>query len=244
MTTYTQRGLHGRLVHDIGVRIVRGQLSPGDVIDTAATEEEHGVSRTVVREAIRVLAAKGLVDALPKRGTIVRAPTGWNLLDPDVLAWKFAEAPDVGTLRALHEVRLIFEPAGARLAAARADQTDLAAITAAMAAMREHHGDVEAVIVDDIRLHRAILAATHNLLMPAFESLIEAGLRARNRIMLARVSTPSYLDRHAAVVQAIADRDGDAAETAMRRLLEDAAADDERVLGGGSTVDGASAGQA
>lgn len=231
MTTYSRRGLHGRLVHDIGIRIVRGQLAPGDVIDTAATELEHGVSRTVVREAVKVLAAKGLVDALPKRGTVVRAPTSWNLLDPDVLAWQFAETPDARTLRALHEVRLIFEPAGARLAAERADEADLATIRAAMAAMREHHGDVEAVIVDDVRLHRAILAATHNLLMPAFESLIEAGLRARNRIIMARVSTPSYLERHAAVVQAIADHDGDAAETAMRQLLNDAAADDARVMG-------------
>lgn len=231
MTTYSQRGLHGQLVHDIGVRIVRGQLAPGDVIDTAVTERDYGVSRTVVREAVKVLAAKGLVDALPKRGTIVRAPTSWNLLDPDVLAWQFAETPDARTLRALHEVRLIFEPAGARMAADRADETDLAAIQAAMTAMRAHHGDVEAVIVDDVRLHRAILAATHNLLMPAFESLIEAGLRARNRVIMARVSSPSYLERHAAVVRAIAARDGEAAETAMRRLLEDAAADDERVVG-------------
>lgn len=231
MTTYSRRGLHGQLVHDIGLRIVRGKLAPGDVIDTAATEIEHGVSRTVVREAVKVLAAKGLVDALPKRGTIVRAPNGWNLLDPDVLAWQLTEAPDARTLRALNEVRLIFEPAGARLAAERADETDLAAMASAMAAMRAHHGDVEAVIVDDVQLHRSILVATHNLLMPAFESLIEAGLRARNRIMLARVQTSSYLDRHATVVQAIVDRDGEAAETAMRQLLNDAAADDAHVMG-------------
>lgn len=236
MTTYTRRGLHGQLVHEIGLRIVRGQLAPGEVIDTAATEIEHGVSRTVVREAVKVLAAKGLVDALPKRGTVVRAPTAWNLLDPDVLAWQLTEAPDARTLRALNEVRLIFEPAGARLAAERADTADLVMIEAAMAAMRAHHGDVEAVIVDDVQLHRSILVATHNLLMPAFESLIEAGLRARNRIMLARVQTSSYLERHAVVVQAIADRDGDAAETAMRQLLNDAAADDERVMG--TAVDG------
>lgn len=234
MTTYSRRGLHGQLVHDIGLRIVRGQLAPGDVIDTAATEHDFGVSRSVVREVVKVLAAKGLVDALPKRGTVVRAPAAWNLLDPDVLAWQFAETPDARTLRALHEVRLIFEPAGARLAAERADEADLATIRAAMEVMREHHGDVEAVIVDDVRLHRAILAATHNPLLPAFESLIEAGLRARNRIMLARVSTPSYLERHAAVVDAIADRDGAAAEAAMRRLLEEAAADDARVLGDNS----------
>jgi DNA-binding FadR family transcriptional regulator len=147
------------------------------------------------------------------------------------LAWQLTETPDARTLRALNEVRLIFEPAGARLAAERADEADLAAMAAAMAAMRSHHGDVEAVIVDDVQLHRAILVATHNLLMPAFESLIEAGLRARNRIMLARVQTSSYLERHAAVVRAIANRDGDAAEAAMRQLLSDAAEDDARVMG-------------
>lgn len=231
MSTYSRRGLHGQLVHDIGVRIVKGEIAPGTIIDTAATETGFGVSRTVVREAVKVLAAKGLVDALPKRGTVVRHPSRWNLLDPDVLAWRFEDPPDARSLQALREVRLIFEPAGARLAAERATDDDLAAIEAAMAAMRGHHGNIEAVTADDARLHKTILEATHNPLMPAFESLIDAALRSRNRIMLAVVSTPDYLERHEAVVVAIMRRDPQGAEEAMRRLLEEAAADDARVVG-------------
>ena len=229
MSTYSRRGLHGQLVHDIGVRIVKGELAPGRIVDTTATEQEFGVSRTVVREAVKVLAAKGLVDSIPKRGTVVRDRASWNALDPDVVAWQFEDPPNADALRALHEVRLIFEPAGARLAAERADPADLAALGAAMTAMRAHHGNVEAVIVDDVRLHRAILTATHNPLMPAFESLIEAGLRARNRLTLSAIAGPSYLERHAAVVEAIVRHDPAGAEAAMRSLLEQAAADDRRV---------------
>src|ERR1041384_698122 len=88
--TYPRRGLHGAVVHDIGVRIVRGDLQPGDPLPT---EEELGsqlaVSRTVLREAVKVLAAKRLVDSRPKTGTRVLDRSDWNLLDPDVLAWQF-----------------------------------------------------------------------------------------------------------------------------------------------------------
>ena len=86
--TYPKRGLHGELVHAIGVRIVRGDLLPGDPLPTDVDGVETDVSRTVVREAIKVLAAKGLVVSRPKTGTQVRERRYWNLIDPDVLAWR------------------------------------------------------------------------------------------------------------------------------------------------------------
>src|ERR671936_3107405 len=92
--TYPRRGLHGAIVHDIGVRIMRGELQPGDLLPTE--EELRGelaVSRTVLREAIKVLAAKGLVESRPKTGTRVRPRQSWNLLDPDVLAWQQEGTP-------------------------------------------------------------------------------------------------------------------------------------------------------
>ena len=83
--TYPRRGLHGELVHDVGVRILRGELEPGDSL---ADEWDDEVSRTVVREAVKVLAAKGLIVSRPKTGTQVRDRRYWHLLDPDVLAWR------------------------------------------------------------------------------------------------------------------------------------------------------------
>src|SRR6187399_3464470 len=118
--TYPRRGLHGAVVHEIGVRIVDGQLQPGETLPDNGFLGEPDVSRTVVREAIKVLAAKGLVESRPKTGTRVRAPESWNLLDPDVLAWQQEGTPQPVFLRKLTEVRLIVEPAAAELAAQRA----------------------------------------------------------------------------------------------------------------------------
>src|SRR3954469_676249 len=93
--TYPRRGLHGEIVHEIGLRILRGDLRPGDVLP--GEEElggELGVSRTVLREAIKVLAAKRLVESRPKTGTRVLPRGEWNLIDPDVLAWRLEADPD------------------------------------------------------------------------------------------------------------------------------------------------------
>jgi DNA-binding FadR family transcriptional regulator len=85
---YSNRGLGGQIVEDLGRRIVQGELPPGSTIDVDQLESQHAVSRTVVREAVKVLIAKGLLDARPKRGTFVRSATQWNLLDGDVMSWR------------------------------------------------------------------------------------------------------------------------------------------------------------
>jgi DNA-binding FadR family transcriptional regulator len=231
MATYSRRGIHGRVVHDIGIRILRGELPPGSLIETDALLEEYDVSRTVLRESLKVLSAKGLVDALPKRGTIVRQRSHWNLLDPDIVAWQFEGEPDSSYIGQLNEVRRIFEPSGARLAAERATEDDIHAIRAAFDTMRSHHGNAEAVVRDDLRLHQAILSATHNELLLRFGVLIEAGLIVRNRLAFSVNHDETYLDLHAAVVEAIARRDPDAAEAAMLTLITTASEDTDFALG-------------
>src|SRR5206468_9070116 len=112
---YPEQSLHGRIVHAIGRRIVTGNLQPGELLPA---EPELGASRTVVREAVKVLAAKGLVESRPKTRTRVRPRDAWNLLDPDVLAWQQDGADGEGTdslLRKMTEVRRIIEPAAAEL---------------------------------------------------------------------------------------------------------------------------------
>ena len=230
MFTYSRRGLHGRVVHDIGLRILRGDLKPGAMLDTESVEREYEVSRTVVREAIKVLAAKGLLEARPKRGTVVREREAWNLLDPDLVAWQFEGKPNEAFIVALNELRLIFEPAGARLAAERATNDEIAAIETAFNRMRAQHGNVEGVTAADIVLHRVILNATHNELLMRFESIIEAGLRVRHHLAFSINWDAAYLDLHADVVAAIRHHLPDAAESAMRTLLVTAAADAERAL--------------
>src|SRR5712692_1149811 len=125
---YPPHNLHGQIVHDIGRRILSGEIRPGDPIPPPV----QPASRTVLREAIKVLAAKGLVESRPKTGTRVRPRHAWNLLDPDVLAWHQESAPKQPFLRRLTEVRRIIEPAAAALVSEIADETAVAALARAL----------------------------------------------------------------------------------------------------------------
>jgi GntR family galactonate operon transcriptional repressor len=223
MAIYVSRGLHGRLVEELGAEIGSGRIAPGERLDVEELERRHGVSRTVVREAIRVLATKGLVDARPKRGTFVLDREHWNMLDPEVIAWRYSSRPDAQFLQSLDEVRRIVEPAGARLAATRHTEEDLELLRAALEAMTSAAADdIEAAVDADLHFHRTLIAATHNEILRHLEIIVVAALRARD--MLAMGALPdSDLPGHAAVVEAVADRNPDDAEAAMHQLLDRAA---------------------
>src|ERR671937_464809 len=119
--TYPRRGLHGAVVHEVGVRIIRGDLPSGQPLpNEEELGEELAVSRTVLREAIKVLAAKRLVESRPKTGTRVLPRREWNLLDPDVLAWQVEAGADAEFLAEALELRGMSGPAAARRAAERA----------------------------------------------------------------------------------------------------------------------------
>src|SRR6476660_7156500 len=139
--TYPKRGLHGSVVHEIGVRILEGELKPGDTLPDNGSLAEPEVSRTVVREAIKVLAAKGLVESRPKTGTRVRPRTDWNLLDPDVLAWQFAAGPFTRFIEDLFELRQMIEPQAAAMAARRAGPVEIERIEQAYLGMEEAGND-------------------------------------------------------------------------------------------------------
>ena len=119
--TFSQSSIHGRIAHEIGQQILRGDLEPGETLPSESDLGAGlGVSRTVLREAIKVLAAKGLVESRTKIGTRVKARDEWNLLDPDVLSWSLASHDAESYALAVSEMRRVLEPAGAALAAQRA----------------------------------------------------------------------------------------------------------------------------
>ena len=140
MTTLKRRGpAHSALARDIGVAIVTGRIAPGSTLPgEVEIAEQRGMSRSVVREALRMLSAKGLVVSKPKAGTRVRERLEWNLLDPDLLAWMFEGEPPAGFVSSLFQLRLIVEPAAAELAAISRTTRQLSRMGAALEAMGEH----------------------------------------------------------------------------------------------------------
>ena len=232
MILYSRRGLHGQLVESLGKRIVRGELLPGDVVDVDRLEVDHAVSRTVVREAIKVLTTKGLLDARPKRGTFVRPRAQWNLLDADVMTWRDeGHGPDQQLLQDLDEVRRAVEPPGARLAAERRTEQDLAEIDAALQDMVDTaHVKGDEHIAADLRFHRAVLVASHNELLARLEVVLEPALRARNALAFSEDSGNHFIEAHRRVLEQIRSGDGPGAQKAMEMLLVDAAADTAAIL--------------
>ncbi|MBM9503335.1 FadR/GntR family transcriptional regulator [Actinacidiphila acididurans] len=243
MTPYARRGVHGQTVETLARRVLSGEIPEGATLDLVALQQELDVSLTALRESLKVLAAKGMVDARQKRGTFVRARSDWNLLDADVLRWQFAGGAaadvDLSLLRNLGEVRAIIEPAAVRLAALRRTPADLDALTDALAAMGRPDLGAAHAVEADLAFHRALLAATHNELLERMEMVIESGLAHRDQIVHSSPHGEDPVPSHRAVLDAVRDQDQDAAETAMRALLEQAVRDLDLVHGADTdTADG------
>jgi GntR family transcriptional regulator, galactonate operon transcriptional repressor len=228
MSVTGRRGIHAEIVELLGHRIVGGEIAEGETLNVAALERELGVSLTVVREAMKVLTTKGLVDARQKRGTYVQPRASWHMLDADVIRWRFAGKVDHGFLDALHEVREIVEPAAARLAAARRTPHDVELLRDALHAMTAAADAGEAVQAD-VTFHRVLLGAAHNEVLEQMEVVLEAGLANRDRLVHGAPHVEDAVPSHAAVVAAIEAGDTAAAEHAVRKLLSQAQADSQRL---------------
>jgi DNA-binding FadR family transcriptional regulator len=222
--TYSTRSLHGQVAHQIGERILRGDLLPGQSLPNEAhLSEEMNVSRTALREAIKVLAAKGLLESRPKTGTRVRTRENWNMLDPDVLAWLFATGPNAAASEMLFEIREIFEPSAAAMAADRATPDQIAKLRDAYEAMEEAGDDLEASVAADLRFHQLLLASTGNELLISLGSMIETALAANFKVSSsAPRGIQIALPKHKAVLEAIAAGDAVAARAFVVDLLDDA----------------------
>jgi len=232
MTTFSRRGLHGHVVEVLGRRVMRGELVSGDIIDPDALLAEFQVSRTVIREAIKVLTTKGLVDARPRLGTYVTPRDRWQLLDSDVMTWRSEGVPDPVLVLELSEVRHILEPAAARLAAVRRDDEQLLAIQEAMTALAATFESTNVVthVAADLAFHRAVLAASGNELLARFEVVLEPALHARNELAFAHETSTEFLDSHRAVVDAIVAGDADRAQSAMTLLMQQSTRDSEAIV--------------
>lgn len=226
---YPDRGLHGRAVDDLGLRIIRGEFPPGESLDLVQLGERYDASRGGVREVLRVLAGKGLIDARPKRGTFVRERSAWNLLDPDVLRWQLIALPNPELLEKLAEIRIMIEPAAAALAAERRTEDDLREMETALEIMDvddEAADSAASIVAGDVRFHGAIILGTHNELIEQLSSVIEIGLRSRDEYVHGNhISIKNGWHGHESVVRAIRDRKPELARLSMLDLVQLAAAD-------------------
>lgn len=228
----SSRGLVGEVAAALGRRITTGVIAPGTLVDPEAVAAEFGTSRTVVREALKVIAAKGLIESRPHAGTTVRPRSDWRLTDPEVMAWRTGGGADVQLIAEIDEVRSAIEPLGARLAAQRAESDALTRIRSAMDRLRaaaDRPGSAEWVTAD-VELHRQILQAGNNELLASLEGLLEPALQARDQLVGAAGDPRRAVDAHEEVVVAIERRRPVAAERAMRRLIATAADESSAVI--------------
>ncbi len=199
---------HGRIVRELGLRIVSGELKPGDRLpNEAVLFTTYDVSRPVLREAVRVLVAKGLVMSKQRAGAIVRPRSEWHLLDPDVLYWLIHTKPKHEFVSTFMSVRRIIEPAAAALAATAATEAQLDAIAEAYQGM-ENAKTREELMEPDVAFHRRIAEATNNELLAYIGNMLSLALRESIKLSSQLPNTHALsIPRHKAILTALRNRD-------------------------------------
>ncbi|BCP54257.1 GntR family transcriptional regulator [Kaistia sp. 32K] len=215
--------LSDHVAAELGRRIVSGVYNPGDTLPTEPmVQEEFGVSRTAVREAVRLLSAKGLTVSRPKIGTKVRPRVDWNMLDPDVLSWQIDQRPSDEFIHSLFEMREIIEPAAASRAAERATPDEIEKLAKALDGIKNRDRGSADQIRADLAFHMTVLEASHNPMIRSVGGLIESGLIISFSLGWRTVMGDDAVVQHRDVYEAIRDRNPDEAFLAMRRLLRNA----------------------
>lgn len=226
------KNVHGNTVDHLGEAIVAGRYAAGASIPPEALlGGQLGVSRTVVREAVKSLVAKGLLTTGPKVGTRVLSSGHWNWFDPDVVGWQSKAGLTREFLRELQDLRRVVEPAAVRMAAQRATPQDIADIEAAYEGMRKAVEEGGDYVTYDLRFHQGLLRACGNRMMVQMSKAIGALLRTSFEISTSRKDGPrDSLPMHRAVLDAVIARKPAKAEKAILVLIDGARDDIEEVL--------------
>jgi DNA-binding FadR family transcriptional regulator len=219
-----RRSNHAHVVAELGRGIVSGKIPEGSLLpgDTDLSAR-FGVSRTVLREAMKTLAAKRLVEAKAKVGTRVLAKSGWNFFDSDVLGWRFEAGLDYEFIEHLAEMRLALEPAAAAAAAVRATSDDLVSLYAIAAKFDDLSHTPETIAKVDLEFHLAIARMSGNPFMRSASALIEAALAISFQLSSPAASSETIDEvatNHLRIAHAIASRDAQRATAAMRHVID------------------------
>jgi DNA-binding FadR family transcriptional regulator len=218
------QNLTSSIVQDLGIAIVTGRYSEKNSFPVEADLcKQYGASRSILREAVKMLTAKGLLGARPRQGTWVQPEESWNLFDPDVMHWLLERKFSLSLLIEFTQIRLAVEPAAAAMAATEAGPEAKAAVERALNRMIAAEHDEDDPLTSDIAFHISILRASGNRFYAQLRELTETALRfsirTTNRFKGVRLAS---VNDHKKVSDAIIAGDAALAETAMRSLIEEA----------------------
>jgi DNA-binding FadR family transcriptional regulator len=219
--------LHESLLTALGTAIVSGQYASGHVLTLDRVGVEHGVSRSVAREAIRVLESMGMIASRRRVGITIQPAEKWNVFDPRMIRWRLESGDRAAQLVSLSELRRGVEPTAAALAARRADPHQCRTMAAAVSDMVMHgrSGDLEAYLLADKAFHQTLLEASGNEMLRALNGVIAEVLTGRTHHgMMPEKPNPAAIELHDEVARAIRLGDEPAAERAMRAIIDEAAA--------------------
>lgn len=226
---------HARVISELGSRIVQQSLPAGTALPTEdELASRFSVGRSAVREGVKVLAGKGLLETRTSAGTRVRPRSSWNLLDADVLRWRFALA-DPADLRAVADLRVALEPGAARLAAESGELSARRAVGMAMTDLWvtvDDPNDQDAFVQADLDFHRAVFVAAGNEILLHVHNAVEAALSAVRPLHTHSVThNRETLGVHEEVATGIVRGHHRKAEAAMRMIVEGARDDLMRSIG-------------
>jgi DNA-binding FadR family transcriptional regulator len=225
------RKIHTRLADQIGRSIVRGEIQPGESLPSELRIcGMMNVSRTAVREALRVLVGKGLLLSRPKSGTKVREPECWNHLDPDVMRWQFELDNTDAFLRKLFELRFAVEPAASSAAAKARTPADIEAIRKGFEGMATAES-MDAYVDADILFHKSIYQATHNQFFWPIAQLFELALHQSFRITAPGDHRGRSVAEHRALMEAIIASKPEQAHAVTVQLLRNTTKDIAKLRG-------------
>lgn len=217
---------HGSLLTALGTAIVSGQYPPGRVITLDGVIAEHRVSRSVAREAIRVLESMGMVESRRRVGITVQPAAKWNVFDPMLIRWRLDVGDRTALLTSLSELRLGFEPAAAALAAQRATPHQCRIMASAVSDMVVHgrSGDLDSYLLADKVFHQTLLEASGNEMFRALAGVVDEVLTGRTQHgMMPAKPKIAAIALHDEVARAIRMGEAKQAEEAMRAIIDEAA---------------------
>lgn len=216
--------LSQRMVQELGKSIICGEYADDASLPTEAELcDKFGVSRSAVREAVKMLSAKGLITSKPRQGIRIQAEENWNIFDPDLLRWSLESNPSMKVLKEFLQMRIAIEPEAAALAARYADPVKIAAIEDALERMRNAPEGSSEDLDSDIAFHVSILYASQNRFYIRLRDFITTALRVSiSHTTPIKGNHLAVVEDHAKVLSAIKNRNPERAKHSMLLLIDEA----------------------